>query len=118
MENACFGSLDCHFRGMSRGKCSFWRFGWSFLVRVSWKMLVLEVWIVIFRGKSRGKCLSWKSGLSLLGEVSWKMLVLEVWIVIFRGKSRGKCLSWKSGLSFLGGSLVENACLGSLDCHF
>ena len=46
------------------------------------------------------------------------MLVLEVWIVIFRGKSRGKCLSWKSGLSFLGGSLVENACLGSLDYHF
>ena len=154
---------------MSHGKCSFWRFGLSFLVNVLWKMLVLEVWIVIFRGclmenacfgsldchfwwTSCGKCLFWKSGLSLLGEVSWKMLVFEVWIVIFRGclmenarfggldchfwwTSCGKCLFWKSELSFLGDvswkmlvlevwivifgeRLVENACFGSLDCHF
>ena len=64
------------------GKCLFWKSDCHF-------------W-----GKSRGKCLSSKSGLSFLGDVSWKMLVLEVWIVIF------------------GERLVENACFGSLDCHF
>ena len=95
VENACFGSLDCHFWGKSRGKCLSSKSGLSFLGDVSWKMLVLEVWRT-----SCGKCLFWKSGLSFLGDVSWKMLVLEVWIVIF------------------GERLVENACFGSLDCHF
>ena len=53
-----------------------------------------------FCEKSPVKRSFWKLGLSLLVEVSWKTLVLEAWIVIF------------------GGSLVENACFGSLDCHF
>ena len=72
-------------------------FGLSFLVNVLWKMLVLEVWIVIFRG-----CLMENAwfGLSFLVNVLWKMLVLEVWIVIFRG------------------CLMENARFGGLDCHF
>ena len=42
VENAHFGSLDCHFWWKSRGKCSFWKLGLSLLVNVSWKMLVLE----------------------------------------------------------------------------
>ena len=37
---------------------------------------------------------------SLLREVSWKTLVLEAWILTF------------------GESFVEDACFGSLDCHF
>ena len=66
VENACFGSLECHF---------------------SWK--------------SRGKCLFWKLGVSLLvGESLVAMLVLEAWIFPF------------------GESLVENARVESLDCHF
>ena len=55
---------------------------------------------VRFCEKSRVKRSFWKLGLSLLVKVSWKMLVLEAWIVTF------------------GESLVENACFGSLDCHF
>ena len=115
--NACFGSLDCHFWWMSRGKCSFWKLALSLLVDVSWKTLILEAWIVTFGeslvGKagfgsldchfwwmSRGKCSFWKLGLSLLVDVSCKTLVLEAWIVTF------------------GGCLVENARFGSLNCHF
>ena len=45
---------------MSRGKCSFWKLGFSLLVKVLWKMLVLE---------------------SLLVKVSWKTVVLEAWTV-------------------------------------
>ena len=82
VENARFGSLDCHLWWKSRGKC---RFG----------SLDSHFW-----WKSRGKCSFWKLGLSLVVKVSWKMLVLEAWIVTF------------------GESLVENACFGSLDCHF
>ena len=96
VENARFGSLDSHFWCKSRAKRSFWKFGLSLLVQVSWKMLVLEAWIVTF-------CESlvfWKLGLSNLVKVSWKMLVLEAWIPTF-----GECL-------------VENARCGSLDCHF
>ena len=48
VENARFGSLDCHFWWMSRGKCSFWKLALSLLVKVSWKMLVLEAWIATF----------------------------------------------------------------------
>ena len=38
---------------MSRGKCSFWKLGLSLLVKLSWKMLVLEAlvleaWILTF----------------------------------------------------------------------
>ena len=100
-----------------RVKRSFWKFGLSLLVKVSWKMLVLKAWIVTFGEclmenarfesldyhfwwKSRGKCSFWKLGLSLLVKVSWKMLVSEAWIVTF------------------GESLVENARFESLDCHF
>ena len=117
VENARFGSLDSNFRWMSRGKRSFWKLGWSLLVNVSWKTLVLEAWSVTFGEclvekarfgsldchfwwMSRGKCSFWKLGFSLLVKVSWKMLILEAWIVTF-----GECL-------------VENARFGSLDCHF
>ena len=48
VENARFGSLDSHFWWKSRGKCSFWKLGFSFLVIVSGEMLVLEAWIVTF----------------------------------------------------------------------
>ena len=51
VENGRLGSFNCHF-----------------LVKVSWKMLVLEAWIVTFGGKCK---------------VSWKTLVLEAWIVTF-----------------------------------
>ena len=91
----------------SRVKRSFWKLGLPLLVKVSWKMLVLEAWIVTFGAtlvenaclgslachfwwKSRGKCSFWKLGLSLLVKGSWKMLVLEAW-----RKSRGKCSFWK-----------------------
>ena len=46
VENACFGSLDCHFWENARFG-DFRRFGLSVLGEVPWKMLVLEVWIVI-----------------------------------------------------------------------
>ena len=68
-------------------------------MKVSWKTLVSEAWIVTF-GESlvenRGKCSFWKLGSSLLVKVSWKTLVSEAWIVTF------------------GESLVENARFGSL----
>ena len=32
----------------SRVKRSFWKLGFSLLVKVSWKMLVLEAWILTF----------------------------------------------------------------------
>ena len=102
VENARFGSLDCHFLWKSCGKCSFWKLGLSNLVKVSWKMLVLEAWIVAcgeslvenarfgsldshFWWMSRGKCSLWKLGLSLLVKVS----------------SRAKRSFWKLGLSLL-----------------
>ena len=44
VENARFGSLDCHFWRGSREKFSFWKLGLSLLVKVSWKLLVLEAW--------------------------------------------------------------------------
>ena len=94
-----------------------WKFGLSFLVKVSWKILVLKVWLVTFGEsfvenicfgslncyfwwKSRGKCPFWKLGLSLLIKVSWKMFVFEAFIVIF------------------GKRFMENTRFGSLDCHF
>ena len=46
VENAGFGSLDCHFWRKSRAKRSFWKLGLSLLVKVSWKMLVLEACLV------------------------------------------------------------------------
>ena len=39
---------EVRFCEKSRGKCSFWKLGLSLLVKVSWKMLVLEAWIVTF----------------------------------------------------------------------
>ena len=56
---------EVRFCEKSRGKCSFWRLGFSLLVKVSWNMLVLEARILTF------------------GEVSRKMLVLEAWILTF-----------------------------------
>ena len=110
MQSVC---PEVRFCEKSRGKRSFWKLGLSLFVEVSWEMLVLEAWGVIFGEslvenawfrsldchfwwKSRGKCSFWKLGVSFLVKVSWKMLVLEAWIVTF------------------GESLVENACLGSL----
>ena len=46
VENARFGSLDCHFWSKSGVKRSFWKLGFSLLVKVSWKMLVLEACLV------------------------------------------------------------------------
>ena len=77
VENASFESLDSHFWWKSRGKCSFWKLGFSLLVKVSWKTLVLESLLVK---------VSWKMlvGFSLVVKVSWKMLVSEAWILTFR----------------------------------
>ena len=97
------------------------------MAKVSWKMLVLEAWIVTF-GVKRS---FWKLGSSLLVKVSWKMLVLEAWIVTFGvkrsfwklGSSLVVKVSWKmlvleAWIVTFGESLVTNACFGSLDCHF
>ena len=48
VENARFGTLNWYFWGKFRGKYSFWNFGLVLLVKVLRKMLVLEIWIVIF----------------------------------------------------------------------
>ena len=39
---------EVRFCEKSRGKRSFWKLGFSLLVKVSWKTLVLEAWIVTF----------------------------------------------------------------------
>ena len=75
VENARVGSLDCPFWWKSRGKRSFWKLGLSLLVKVSWKTLVLEAWIVTF-------------GESLVENVRCGSLDCHFW-----WKSRGKCLS-------------------------
>ena len=87
VENARFGSLDCHFWWKSRVKRSFWKLEFSLLVKVSCKTLVLEAWIVTF-GESFVEnapfgsldCHFWwkARGLSLFVKGAWKMLVLEV----------------------------------------
>ena len=147
VENARFGSLDCHFWWEACGKCSFWKLGLSLFVKGSWKMLVLEAWIVAFGErlvenarfgsldchfwwKARGKCSFWKLGLSLLVKGSWKTLVLKPWIVTFGERlvenARFGSLdchflvkgSWKMLIVTFGERLVENARFGSLDCHF
>ena len=66
MQSVC---SEVRFCEKSRVNRSFWKLGLSLLVKVSWKTLVLEAWIVTF-GES-------------LVEVSWKTLVLEAWIVTF-----------------------------------
>ena len=91
---------DVRFCEKSRGQFSIWKLGLSLVVKVSWKMLVLEAWIVTFGESLVENARFWKLGLSLLVKVSWKIPVLEAWIVTF------------------GESLVENARFGSLDCHF
>ena len=45
MQGVC---SEIRFCEKSRVKRSFWKLGSSLLVRVSWKMLVLEAWIVTF----------------------------------------------------------------------
>ena len=81
---------EVRFCEKSRVKRSFWKLGLSLLVKVSWKTLVLEAWIVSFCEclvenarfgsldchfwwKSRGKRSFWKLGLSVFANVSWKM---------------------------------------------
>ena len=100
VENARFGSLDCHFWWKSRVKRSFRKLGLLLLVKVSCKNARFGSLDCHFWWKSRGKRSFWKLGLSLLVKVSWKTLVVEAWIVTF------------------GESLAENARFGSLDCHF
>ena len=39
---------EVRFCEMSRGKCWFWKIGLSLLVKVSWKMIILEAWILTF----------------------------------------------------------------------
>ena len=128
VENARFGSLDCHFWWKSRGKRSFWKLGLSLLVKVSWKTLVLEAWIVTFGEslvenarfgsldchfwwKSRVKRSFWKLGLSLLVKVSCKTLVLEAWLVTF-GESlvESACLVCKSALTREASKSVKQEC--------
>ena len=122
VENARFGSLACHFWWKSRGKCSFWKLGFSLLVKVSCKMLVLEAWLVTFGEslvenarfgslachfwwQSRGKCSFWKLGLSLLVKVSWNLeasLVVSTKSVLTRVSSRSvkkECLARVSSKS-------------------
>ena len=138
MEHASFGSLDCHFWRKSRERCSFWKLGVSLLVKVLWKilvlealveMLVLEAWIFTFGEglvenarfgsldchfwrTSRGKCSFWKLGVSLLVKVLWKILVLEA------VKVSWKMLVLEAWIFTFGESLVENACFGTSDSHF
>ena len=45
MQSVC---SEVRFCEKPRVKRSFWKFGLSLLVKVSWKMLVLEAWIVTF----------------------------------------------------------------------
>ena len=90
---------EVRFCEKSRGKRSFWKLGLSLFVKISWKMLVLEAWIVTF------------------GELSWKMLILEAWIVTF-GELSWKMLVLESWSVTFGESLLENARFGSLECHF
>ena len=86
VENACFGSLDCHFWWKSRGKCSFWKLKLSLWVKVLWKTLVLDAWIVTFGESLVENAFGWKSR----GKCSF----LEAWIVTLGGK----CSFWKLGL--------------------
>ena len=62
MQSVC---SEVRFCEKSRVKRSFWKLGLSLLVNVSWKMLVLEAWILTF------------------GERLVQMLVLEAWLVTF-----------------------------------
>ena len=43
MQRVC---PEVRFCEKSRGKCSFWKLAFALLVKVSWKMLVLEAWIL------------------------------------------------------------------------
>ena len=45
MQIVCSEARFCE---KSRGKRSFWKLGLSLLVKVSWKTLVLEAWMVTF----------------------------------------------------------------------
>ena len=120
-----------HFLRKSCGKRSFWKASFSVFAKVSWKMLVLEGFILTFCGnivenahfgsvdskflrKSRGKRSFWKCGFSLFAKILWKRLLLEVWIHShFLQRSHGKRLFWKCGYS-----LFASARFGSVDCHF
>ena len=97
VENARFGSLDCHFWWKSRGKRSFWKLGLSFLVKISCKTLVLEAWIVIF-----GENLVENARFGSLHFVTLGENLVE--------NARFGSLHFVT----LGGSLVENARFGSL----
>ena len=131
MQSVCSEGRFCE---KSRVKRSFWKSGLSLLVKVSWKMLVLEAWIVTF-GESlvenaRFGSLDCHFGESLVENARFGSLDCHFW-----WKSRGKRSFWKLGLSLLvnvscktlvleawiltfGESLVENACFGSLDSCF
>ena len=96
---------EAHFCKNSRGKCSFWKSG-SLLVKVLWKLLVLEAWILTFgeflvenaRFGSLdfhfgGKCSFWKLGFSLLVKVSWKKNArFQSWDSRFRVSSKSVLL--------------------------
>ena len=62
MQSVC---SEVRFCEKSRVKRSFWKLGLSLLVKVSWKTLVLEAWIVTF-GESlvESACLVCKSALT------------------------------------------------------
>ena len=71
MQSVC---SEVRFCEKPRVKRSFWKLGLPLLVNVSWKMLVLEAWILTF-GESFVE--NARFGFSLLVKVSWKVLVLE-----------------------------------------
>ena len=51
-----FGSVDSLFLRKSGEKLSFWKRGFSFIARVSWKTFVLEVWMTRkWKRKREGK---------------------------------------------------------------
>ena len=92
MESSRFGSLHSHFLRMSPGKLSFWKPSFSLFAKVSWKTLVLEVYILTFC-----ECLVQSARFLSLHSHFLRM-------------SRGKRSFWKSTMS--------RARFGSFRCHF
>ena len=96
VENARFGSLHCHFWWKSRGKCSFWNLGLPLLAKVSWKMLVLEAWIVT------------------LGEISW--CAARVSCKSFAQECQGRVFR-KECQERVSSKSVQQDCLARVSCQ-
>ena len=100
VRNAHFGRSLCQFLRMSRTKRSFWKVFLSVFANVSYKTLILEVFLVCFceclarnahfarslcqfLRMSRTKRSFWKVSLSVFANVSYKTLILEGLFVSF-----------------------------------